>query len=423
VPIYTYLLQVLTKGGERWANLLEPRTGAPIDGTFGIVEVPESGLAGAAREAMKPFSSLGLRRRVAFWEGRRLNEVLHPSEVLLIVHDDDEIVDAETTRQSTADGPARQSKNVRTGCPHAPHDGLCGHEGSCLFAHNGKECEAVRPVCPACLDEERPAAVRNIVSQIRREGELVLRCSSCEQLSFQFDAEQVCDTCQWLVPHVNEDLEERFAANGGGFAPPPGSCPGCSQQMPRPEGPFSFGCPKCGRSVVLHLNAFKPGQTVTTMCPNRECGHFITIPPSIWCQECGQNLRPMNVIRKLTLEANDVQLATRSNVREDEATRLARRLAEAAESSRRRYAYLSEEQKILMVSRRYLDSMAFSAEPPDEWIRDVVEIRAAGHELNRKGGMRAMQELHQRVMELGRDHRSAARHIEMYWDGIGDWRG
>jgi hypothetical protein len=36
--------------------------------------------------------------------------------------------------------------------------------------------------------------------------------------------------------------------------------------------------------------------------------------------------------------------------------------------------------------------------------------------------MRAMQELHLRVMELGSEYRSAARHIELYWDRIGDWR-
>lgn len=421
MPVYTYLLQVLPEGGGNWATLLEPCTGTPVDGSLGTMDVPESGLLGVAREVMKPYSSIGLRLRVSFWEGRRLNEKLYKSEVFCMIYDDGAIVDAETIQQDTSDSPARHSKNVRPGCPRGPHDGPCGPEGPCMFAHHGEECEAVRPVCPACFDEERPAAVPDIVSQVQRDGELVLRCSSCEQLSFQFDAELVCDTCQWLVPHVNEELEERFAANGGGFAPQPGFCTGCGHQMPHPPGPFSFGCPKCGRSVILSLDSLTPGQTVTTMCSDRECRQYIRIPPSIWCQECGQNLRPLNVIRKLTLEANDVRLVARSNVREDETTRLARRLAEAAESSTRRYAYLSEEQKKLLLNERYLDSVAFSVETPDEWIRDIVEIRAAGHELNRKGGMRAMQEVHQRVMELGRDYRGAARHIELYWDGIGDW--
>jgi hypothetical protein len=420
MPVYTYLLQVLPSGGN-WANLLEPRTGTPMDGTFGVVDVPESGLPDVAKKIMKRLSSSGLRLRVAFWEGRRVNEKLYTSEVFRTVYDDGSVVDTETLLRGTDDSSARNSNNVRPDCPHAPHDGPCGHESECKFAHYRKECDAVRPVCPACFDEGRPAVVADIVSQVRRDGQLVLRCSSCERLSFQFDAELVCDTCHWLVPHVNEELEDRFAANGGDFAPRPGSCLGCSDQMPQPPDPFDFGCPKCGQSVILFLGSMKPGHTVSTMCPNRECGEYLTIPPSIWCQECGQNLRPLNVVRKLTLEANDIRLAARSNVREHEDTRLARRLAAAAESSTRRYSYLSDEQKKLLLNKRYLDSMVFSAEPPDEWIRDVVEIRAAGHEINRKGGMRAMQEMHQRVMELGKNYRSAARHIESYWGGIGDW--
>jgi hypothetical protein len=420
MPMYTYLLQILPKGSENWANLLEPRTGALLDGTFGVVQVGDEGLSHAAREIMGPFAGMGLRRRVAFWEGRRVNEKLYGSEVFRMVFDDGEIADADSIARDYSDGPARQSENVRPGCPHAPHDGSCGHEDLCMFAHHGRDCEAVRPVCPACLEEERPATVRNIVSQVRRDGELLLRCSSCERLSFQFDVQLVCDTCQWLVPHVNEELEERFAASGGRFSPEPGSCPGCGHQMPRPPGPLSFGCPKCGRSVTVSLESLKPGSTVSTMCPDRECGHFITIPPSIWCQQCGQRLRPLPVITKLILEANDVRLAARSNVREDETTRLARRLAEAAESSTRRWAYLTGEQQGLIWNMSYLDSLAFSGESP-EWIRDIVEIRVAGHELNRKGGMRAMREVHQRVMELGRGYRSAARLIEAYWDKIGAW--
>ncbi|MGW3984989.1 hypothetical protein ACWEMN_52685, partial [Streptomyces mirabilis] len=59
----------------------------------------------------------------------------------------------------------------------------------------------------------------------------------------------------------------------------------------------------------------------------------------------------------------------------------------------------------------------------DAWIRDAVEIRTAGHQLNREGGMHAMQEVHQQVMELGLNYRNAAREIERCWDGIGHWLG
>jgi hypothetical protein len=430
MPVYTYLMQVLPKGREYWGNLLEPRTGAPADGTFGVVEAEESGLPSAAKKIMERWSGVSLPLRVSFWEGRRVNEKLYTSEVLRMVYGDGRVLDADAIARETSDRSERRreserrQESVRPGCPHAPHDGSCGHEGDCAFAHFNRDCEAVRPVCPACLNEERPGAVPDIVAAVRQAGDagLVLRCSSCEQLSFQIDADLICDICQWLVPHVNEELESRFALNGGAFAPRPGSCPGCGDQMPRPDGPFSFGCPKCGQNVILTLN-LKPGTNVTTMCPNRECGQFIKIPPSIWCPECRQNLRPLRVVRKLILEANDVRLATRSDVREDEATRLARRLGEAAISHTRRYDYFTEEQKNIVRDKRHLDSLAASSVTPDEWIRDVVEIRAAGRELYRMGGMRAMREMHQRILELGSNYQTPARIIENYWDGIGNWLG
>ena len=423
MPVYTYLLQVLPKRGRDWANLLEPHTGTPVDGCFGAIEVPDGGLSDAASSIMDRFSGIELKRRVAFWEGRRLNEPLYSNDIFRIIYDDGKIVDTEDTAQTDDGESTRPSSNVRPDCPFAPHDGSCGHGGPCQYAHRGRDCQATRPVCPACFNEVRPARVPDVISQIRRKGELVLRCASCEQLSFKFDADQICDVCQWFEPDVNEELEDRFAENGGSFAPEPGNCPGCSQQMPQLPGPFTFGCPKCGQGIILSLAAFRPDATVTTMCPNRECGLYIKIPPTIWCQVCGQNQRPLDVIRKLTLEANDTRLAARSNVREDETTRLARRLAEAAESSLRNYSYLSPEQIELWHDRAYLDSLISSGGQLDDWIRDVVEVRAAGHKLNRDGGMRSMQEVHQRVMELGLNYRNAAREIERCWDGVGNWMG
>jgi hypothetical protein len=421
MPAYTYLLQVLPQGGEKWANLLEPRTGTPLDGTFGVVEVPESSVPGIAKDIMTGFAGMGLRLRVSFWVGRRVNDKLYASEVFRTVHDDGTVVDAETLVQITSDGSAQSSGDVRPDCPYAPHDGVCGHQGECRFAHHGRECDAVRPVCPACFDEARPWVVAGIVSRVRQSGELNLRCSSCERLSFRFDAESICASCHWLVPDVNEQLADRFAANGGDFASRRGSCPSCGDQMPQPPDPFAFSCPACGHSVVLHLRSIRPGGDVVILCPNRDCGESITMPRTMWCRQCG-DLRPLTVVRKLILAANDAHLVASSNVREDEDVRLARRLAAAAESSTRSYPRLSAEQKSLLTDSRYLDAMAFAADP-DEWIRGVAEIRAAGHRINQAGGMRAMQEMHRKVLELGTGYRNAARHIELYWDGIGDWRG
>src|SRR5262245_17287389 len=107
MPVYTYLLQVLPKGGGSWANLLEPRTGAPVDGTLGPVDVPEDGLSGTAREVMKPYSGAGLRVRVSFWEGRRANDKLYATEVFCMVYDDGTFVDSETVRRDARDEPER----------------------------------------------------------------------------------------------------------------------------------------------------------------------------------------------------------------------------------------------------------------------------------------------------------------------------
>jgi hypothetical protein len=295
MPVYTYLMQVLPKGREGWGNLLEPRTGAPAAGTFGVVEADESGLPRVAEKIMERLSGIGLPLRVSFWEGRRVNEKLYTSEVFRMVYGDGRVLGADAIARDAGDRserrrePERRPESVRPGCPHAAHDGSCGHGGDCAFAHFNQDCPGTRPICPACLDEVRASMVPGIVAAVRQAGgdRLVLRCSSCEQLSFQVDAGLICDLCEWLVPHANEELESRYALNGGAFAPPPGSCSRCGDQMPRPDGPFSFGCPKCGQSVFLTLD-LTPGSSVTTMCPNKECGQFITIPPSMWCPECGR---------------------------------------------------------------------------------------------------------------------------------------
>jgi hypothetical protein len=420
MPAYTYLIQVLPRGGGNWATLREPRTGAPLSGTFGVLEATEEGLTDAAMSAMESFRSMGFKLRIAFWNGSRINERLYSNEISCMVHSDGSVVTAEEIQQQVRDEEKAKTR-VRADCPHAPHDAACGHAGPCRMAHNGAECEAVRPVCPACFREERSAAIPGLVQEIRRSGELLLRCSSCEALSFHFDAGLVCGTCQWLVPDVNEELEDRFSANGGAFEPAPGSCAGCSHQMPGADRSFSLDCPRCGTNVFLTLDQAAPGGTITTMCPDSACGQFITIPATIWCRECGQHLRSPEVVRKLTLAANELQLPDSVDSRESKEVRLARRLATAAESLDRRYSYLTQEQKNLLHDEGFLDSLISSPSPLADWVRDAVEIRAIGHDLYRAGGMRALQETHQRILELGVAHRVAARTVEQYWGGIGDW--
>lgn len=419
MPAFTYLLQILPRGGSGWATLKEPRTGGFASGTFGVLEVEESGLSDAAMAVMDRYRKAGLELRVCFWAGRRVNESLYLSEILCVVQDDGTV--AEAVRQEVWNRPEGEARRVRADCPHAPHDSSCGHSAPCHYVHPGAACAAVRVSCPACYQEENPAKVPALVEEIRRGGKLVRRCSSCEELAFEFDADLVCGTCQWLIPDVNEELEERFLANGGAFAPPAGSCPGCSQQMPGSESTLSFDCPRCGTHVYLPLDGAKPGGTITTPCPGSACGLTILIPATIWCQECGQNLRPPQVARRLALEANETRLTEPGDVREDEGVRLARRLAKAADSASRRYPHLTDEQKHLLQDKGFVDSLISSPSPLADWVRDVVEIREIGHEVHRSGGMRGLRGAHQRVMELGVKYRIAARTVELYWDGIGDW--
>ncbi|MFI5614441.1 hypothetical protein [Amycolatopsis sp. NPDC051903] len=339
-----------------------------------------------------------------------------------MVHDDGSVTGAEAIQQEVRNGPKENSHHVRTDCPHAPHDLSCGHSGSCQVVHSGAECEAVRPVCPACFQELRATTVPGLVEEILRSGELVGRCPSCEALAFEFGAELVCGTCQWLVPHVNEELEDRFLANDGEFAPPPGSCAGCSQHLHGATSTISFDCPRCGSNVHLTLDPTKPGGTIATVCPGSDCGLHLTIPATVWCRVCGKTLRPPEVVRRLTLEANEIRPAGSRDAREDEGTRVARRLAHAAQSADRRYSDLTEQQRNLLRDNGFLDSLSSSPSPLADWVREVVEIRAIGHETYRSGGMRALRETHQRVMELGLNYRVAARTVELYWDGIGDWQ-
>ncbi|MFJ8853468.1 hypothetical protein [Streptomyces sp. NPDC102437] len=85
---YTFLIQVRNASGE-WGNLLDPHSGAPMQGTLGTVATTEEGFADAARRILERFSGIRLKRRVAFFEGNRLDEKLLVEEVFRIVIDDE----------------------------------------------------------------------------------------------------------------------------------------------------------------------------------------------------------------------------------------------------------------------------------------------------------------------------------------------
>jgi hypothetical protein len=98
----------------------------------------------------------------------------------------------------------------------------------------------------------------------------------------------------------------------------------------------------------------------------------------------------------------------------------ARRVAALVDAQERRYNKLTQDQRMLSINWQYLDQLVSSGERPEDWIRDVVEVRAIGHRLDREGGEELMRAVAYRAAALSQDSDTLPV-IEMYWDMIGDW--
>ena len=96
----------------------------------------------------------------------------------------------------------------RADCPHTPHPYSCGpvHEGPCALVHQGRRCETVHPICPACRTPALRVHVPSILNRMRRENvsALTLGCSACGRAEFHYTLDMFCEQCEWLKPHVNE---------------------------------------------------------------------------------------------------------------------------------------------------------------------------------------------------------------------------
>lgn len=199
----------------------------------------------------------------------------------------------------------------RPDCPHAPHEGACGptHRGACAWEHPEGSCGAVQPACPACKAIRRSMHVPAVAARVREDGVANMTCPECERRSMSFDAELICGTCGWLVPDVNARLAERWAASGGELPGWPGACPGCGN-FGAPLHPLRFPliCPGCGQAGDMAQERVSPTAGLAVVCGNRGCGFRIMIPPSIFCPDCKQNLRPLAKINELIKAENQFEL-------------------------------------------------------------------------------------------------------------------
>lgn len=96
------------------------------------------------------------------------------------------------------------------------------------------------------------------------------------------------------------------------------------------------------------------------------------------------------------------------------------RLAELMASANARSSGLTREQKSRSADTRELDRLVLSGEPPEEYLRDAVEIRRIGHLLDKEGGDVWMMIVASRAIDVR--HISLSQ-ISTCWDGIGGWRG
>ncbi|MFE2835668.1 hypothetical protein ACFXI6_32475 [Streptomyces mirabilis] len=101
---------------------------------------------------------------------------------------------------------------------------------------------------------------------------------------------------------------------------------------------------------------------------------------------------------------------------------IARRIAELVDANQVHYGELTEEQQSRFTDWRHLDAVISSGEAPPDWISRAVELRSIGHQLNREGGTRLMQETAAQADRLSKCH-TVLGVIVLFWDSIGDWQG
>jgi hypothetical protein len=310
-------------------------------------------------------------------------------------------------QQAVPTGKVASAPAQRADCPCAPHEGPCG---------------TVQPICPACHSLRTQVFVPSIVRRVQREGAHTAGCSGCEKRSFSYDADLICDTCQWLVPDVNDRLLERFTANGGAFNPKPGACPGCGRSGAAQPVSFPIQCPRCTTASMVNQQHVDTVAGVTAFCSNAACRFPIKIPATIWCQHCRVNLRSPTRISALIEEVNTSDTVVQHNLEEGGLQQTAQRIAELMDANLRRWDELPSAQRLLVLDRHHLDDLMSSGDSAEEWIRGAVEVRAIGHRLDREGGFELMRKTAEQARALSHD-RATLRTIEALWDRIGDWRG
>ncbi|WP_433010638.1 hypothetical protein [Kribbella sp. CA-294648] len=100
---------------------------------------------------------------------------------------------------------------------------------------------------------------------------------------------------------------------------------------------------------------------------------------------------------------------------------IARKLAHLVRTAEVQFPALTKEQQRVLLDRFQLERQLRDGVAPELWVRDSVEIRSLGHELNASGGFGLMLRVFQRAAELSDRPEVTSVWIDRTWAGIGEW--
>jgi predicted RNA-binding Zn-ribbon protein involved in translation (DUF1610 family) len=133
-----------------------------------------------------------------------------------------------------------------------------------------------------------------------KNGSSTAACLECEQVTFVFERDMICLSCEQMRPDINDRLRMRFAREGAGDvhdAP----CVGCGFSGASRPVSFPVDCPWCAATSRIPQEAVHPEHGLIQQCSG--CGAGIRIPPTVWCPKCGLNIRRRDK-SELVREAN-----------------------------------------------------------------------------------------------------------------------
>jgi Zn finger protein HypA/HybF involved in hydrogenase expression len=148
--------------------------------------------------------------------------------------------------------------------------------------------------CPGC-GADSDLLPYALAREILNHGRQARACYECEEVSFVFDLDMVCQPCDGLRPDVNDRLRTRFNTLGPGD-PADAPCVGCGEYL-TPRATSQHGPPLehfiedpiCGNWISIPESGLRVGEGLRLMCG--ECRKFIVVPPIVWCPKCGQHIR------------------------------------------------------------------------------------------------------------------------------------